>query len=124
MVEVSCLFWEGMVSSLGNTAGPGGMQCHLSLCGSAMGSVQNLHHHVLVLLLSPPPLAQRGLLCPQSKVQSVVRAPCTTHTPLHRASSLHNPQGQGQGAQLWLMGPVVCVQTSKFASTVGWPHEK
>lgn len=77
-----------------------------------------------MLLLSPPPLAQRGLPCPQSEVQSAVRASCTTHTPLHGASSLHNPRGQGQGAQLWLMGPIVCIQASKLISTVGWPHEK
>lgn len=29
MVKASCLFWEEMVSSLGNTTGHAGVQCHV-----------------------------------------------------------------------------------------------
>lgn len=92
MSEASCLFWEGMVSSqlAWRDAVP---PVPLQLCDGF--GVKSPQPQPCAAAFTTP-LAQRRLLCPQSEVQSAVRAPCTTHTPLHGASSLHNPQGQGQ----------------------------
>lgn len=110
MVEVSHLFWEEMIVSLGNTARPEPSACRL---------MRNLHHHVLVLLLAPAPVAQRGPSPPERAAQP----PRCSAPPTHLrtgASSLHNPWGWGQGcgARFWLPGPLVHVQASKFISTM------
>lgn len=60
-----------------------------------------------------------GTACAQSKCRALYVLPAP---PTHL--SLHNPQGQGQGAQLCLTGPTACGQASKFISTTGWPHGK
>lgn len=100
----------------------GGMQCHPSLCSSAMGLVLNLHDRNLVLLLSPHPWPRGDCCVPRVRCRAlyVLPAPpthlctgpaaCTTHRVRDSTALAHGSHGVCPGKQIHL--------------PLGWPHEK